>query len=311
MDRETFLRFFVLFAVFFAANVSLILSGLNMVKAIELQNGLTKVFFENLKTDPISPVVSSVIFVFSEVVLPLLPFLALSVLSVVLVLRFVPSNTEIAAAVIMAAVLAFIFKPTVAMLLVSLGFLALIPITVEESKPFRTGYSAASSFLRYFSLFLCAAVFFGMITMPNFTEVAKEKLLEGIKLILPTSEEISSLQTEVAKSYIEKGANDVKNIVEMNFASLDDEKKQACSGFKESVISGIDEYKSGLTENLQTLPETVSDKLVSQLGIFTAIANSTPILSAISFFFLLELLRPVISALGGLLNLVIGRKSAE
>ncbi len=312
MTKDVFLKLACIFGVFYLSLLSLYYSGLSVMRAVELQNELGVIFLSGLKEDPVKPILDAFSFVVSEAVVPLLPFLLLAVLGLVLVLRFVPTNPELFAVCALTSALTFLTTFSLPLTLVSLGFFSIIPLRVEEGRPFQTGYQASSEFLRYFSLFLSAALFFGILLSPEFPERARESLADAVISIMPSVQELSNLQGTIARSYITQGIEAAKTAVNSEYLKLSSEAKGACSAFRDSVVSSLDSYAESVSSSSANYSEEMSREIVENLDIFRAISNAAPFLSAVSMFFLLELFRVPLAAFGGAVYSLVGRRrSAE
>lgn len=310
IDKKTFFPQALIFGLFTLAVLSLAFSGLSAGSAVSMQNGLIAVFLKSVQSSVVAALADSVFFILQNIVLPLLPFLLLSTLGFSAVLWFKTDTKKLAAALVASAAcvlaLSLVLNITPAILIISLGYFALLlPIEFEERKTsFRTGYAFVSYIFRYLNLAVAVAVFAAILAMPDFDKSAEQQMVSSINVLLPDIGQLQQAQNEVASSFITQASASVNNIVETNYAALPGSNQTYCSGFKDSINSGIDSYKSQLLSQLQSGnssigTEQLAQEVFSKVGVFSAIAKATPLIAALSLLALLELIKPLLALAGG------------
>jgi len=310
INKKTFLPPLLIFALFFSAVASLAFSGLSAGEAVSMQNGLIAVFLKSAQTSIAAAMADSAIFVLQNIILPLLPFLLLSALGFSAVLRFKPGTKKLAAALAASAACALamslVLGVTPAILIISLGYFALLlPIEFEERKTgFMTGYAFVSYMFRYLNIAVAVAVFAAILMVPDFDKAAERQMISGVGALLPDIGQLQQAQNDAASSFINEASASVNNIVETNYAALPESNRSYCAGFKGSINSGVDSYKSQLLSQLQTGnasigTEQLAQEVFSKVGVFSAIAKATPLIAALSLLALLELIKPLLALAGG------------
>lgn len=319
IDRKTFLPPLLIFALFTLAMASLAFSGLSAGEAVLMQNGLIAVFLKSAQISIIAAIADSAFFIMRNIILPLLPFLALSALGFSAVLWFKPDTKKLAAALAASAgcalALSLVLGVTPAILIISLGYFALLmPIEFEERKTgFRTGYAFVSCAFRYLNIAVAVAVFAAILMMPDFDRSAEQQMISGVGALLPDIGQLQQAQNEAASSFINQASASVKNIVDSEYSSLAADKQAECSRFKDNVNAGVDSYKSQLLSQMQTGnasigTEQLAQEVFSKVGVFSAIAKATPLIAALSLLALLELLKPLLALAGGAVYSLAARK---
>lgn len=309
-DRKKILPLALIFALFASAVLSLALSGLSVGGAVSMQNGLIAAFLKSAQSSVVAAITDSAVFILQNAVLPLVPFLILSTLGFLSVLWFEPDSKMLAAAlagvsVVMLA-LAAALNRSPAFFIISLGYFALLlPIEFEEKRTaFRTGQSFASYMLRFANIAAAVSIFAAILMMPDFDKVAEQQMISSVTTLLPDMRQLQEAQNGVASTFIAQASSDVKNIVGTSYAAMPSGEQAQCSGFKDNINSGIDSYKSQILAQVQSGnssigTEQLAQQVFSKVGIFSAIAKSLPLISAISLFVLLEFLKPFLAIFGG------------
>ncbi len=311
LDKKALFPMLLVFALFFLAIASLMLSGLSISRAISMQNEVIAVFMKSLQSsNALSAVADSGIFILQNAALPLLPFLAFSTLGFVAVLFFKIETKKLAvslAAVAACALVAMlVLGQSPAFLIIALGYFALLlPIEFEERKTaFKTGFVFASSMLRYLNVAVAVAVLIALLIMPDFDKVAEQEMISSINILLPDMGELQQAQNEVAKTFVNQASSDVKNIIDNNYNVLSSDKQAQCSDFKNTVNSEIEDRRTQLLAQLQSGntsvgTEQLAQEVFSKISIFSAMSKVLPLIAVVSLLFLLELLKPLLALLGG------------
>ncbi len=319
IDKKTFLPPLLIFALFFSALASLMLSGLSVSKAVAMQNDVTSIFLKSIQSsNAITAIADSGIFVLQNAVLPLLPFLLFSSLGFLAVLFFRVGTKKLAASLagVFVSVLALVFAgQNPALLIIPLGYFALLlPIEFGEKKTnFKTGYAFSSFMLRFLNIAVAIAVFAAVFTMPNFDNVAEQQMISGAAALLPDINELQQAQNAIASDFINQASASVKNIVSNEYSALTEEKRTQCSEFNKAINSEIDSYKSQILSQLQAGnasigTEQLAKDVFSKVGIFSAMAKALPLTAALSLFILLEMLKPLLGLIGGAVYSLAARK---
>jgi len=309
IDKKTFLPLVLIFALFFSAVASLMFTGLSAGDAVSMQNELIAVFLKSIQSSIVAAIADSAFFILQKIILPLLPFLLLSALGFSAVLWFKPGTKKLAAALAASAAcvlaLSFVLNITPAILIISLGYFALLlPIEFEERKTsFRTGYAFVSYIFRYLNIAVAAAVFVAILAMPDFDKSAEQQMISSINALLPDIGQLQQAQNDAASSFITQASASVNNIVDAEYAALPGGNRSYCSGFKSGINSGIDSYKSQLLSQLQSGnasigTEQLAKDVFSKVGVFSAIAKALPLIAALSLLALLELIKPLLALAG-------------
>lgn len=318
-DKKTFLPPLLIFALFFSATASLLFTGLSVNKAVSMQNDITAIFLKSIQSSVVAAIFDSVVYVLQNAVLPLLPFVLFSTLGFLAVLFFRIETKKLALALagVFASVLilAFVLGQNPALLIIPLGYFALLlPIEFEERKTaFRTGYAFVSYMLRFLGMAAAIAVFIAILMMPDFDKAAEQQMISSVAAMLPDINQLQQAQADVASSFISKASFDVKNIVDNEYSALTAAKQAECSQFKDSVKSEVDSYKSEILSQMQAGnasigTEQLAQQVFSKIGIFSATAKATPLIAAISLFVLLEFLKPFFAMFGGAVYSLLNRK---
>lgn len=313
MDFKKFLPQILIFSLFFIGIISLIFSGLTITKAIIFQNEITSIFLTGLQTDVLTALIDVTFYILSNIVLPLLPFLIFSVAGVLSLLYFSPTNKELLIILTAVLFLSLLIKPSVVIGIICLGFFILIPIEFEEKKSFfKTARHMVSKSIRYFNISIAVALFFGIFLLPNFEKVSEEQMLNSINTMLPDIQELQEVQTSIAKGFIEQAYTDVNTIVDNEYVKLSQDVQTECVGLRDNIKTEVDNYKNSVFTQLETGEklgaEETAKEVFSKIGMFSAISKSIPLTSAISIFFLLEFLKPLLALIGGFVYSVIRRK---
>lgn len=318
LDKKTIIPPFIIFALFLLAVTSLMLTGLSVNKAISMQNDITAIFLKSVQSSVVTAIVDSVFYVLQSAVLPLLPFVLFSTLGFLAVLFFRIETKKLAltlAGVFASVLILVLAGQNLALLIISLGYLALLlPIEFEERKTaFKTGYAFVSYMFRFLGTATAMAVFIAILMMPNFDKVAEQQMISGVTALLPDIKQLEQAQASVASSFINEASFDMKNIVDDKYSALTTAKQAECSGFKDGVKSGVDSYKSRILLQMQAGnasigTEQLAQQVFSKVGIFSATAKATPLIAAISLFVLLEFLKPFFALVGGAVYSLLNRK---
>lgn len=317
--KKTFLPLALIFVAFVFAATSVAFSGLSAGKAVSMQNELISVFLKSLQYSIIAAIADSAFFILQNIILPLLPFLILSALGFSAALRFKPDAKKLAAALAAAAAsvlaVSFVLNVTPALLIVSLGYFALLlPIEFEERKTsFRTGYAFVSCMLRYLNIAVAVAVFAAILTMPDFDKAAEQQMISGVTALLPDMGQLQQAQNDVASSFINQASASVKNIVDNEYSSLPSGKQTECSQFKDNVKIDVNTYRTQLLSQLQSGnssigTEQLAKDVFSKVSLFSAMAKATPLIAALSLLALLEFLKPAFAMIGGAVYSLAARK---
>lgn len=319
IDKKTFLPLVLIFGLFTLAVISLAFSGLSAGNAVSMQNGLIAVFLKSAQSSIVVAIADSVFFILQNIILPLLPFLLLSALGFSAVLWFKPDTKKLAAALAASAAsvlaLSLVLNITPAILIISLGYFALLlPVEFEERKTsFKTGYAFVSYMFRYLNIAVAVAVFAAILAMQDFDRSAEQQMISGISIMLPDIGQLQQAQNDVASSFITQASASVNNIVDNEYSLLAAGKQIECSQFKDNVKTGVDSYKSQLLSQLQAGnssigTEQLAQDVFSKVGVFSAIAKATPLIAALSLLALLELIKPLLALLGGAVYSLLNRK---
>ncbi|MFZ3077888.1 MAG: hypothetical protein WA139_05505 [Candidatus Aenigmatarchaeota archaeon] len=310
IDKKTFLPPALIFGVFTLAVASLAFSGLSAGNAVSMQNELMAIFLKSVQSSIVAAMADSAFFILQKIILPLLPFLLLSALGFSAVLWFKPDTKKLAAALAASAAcvlaLSLVMNITPAILIISLGYFALLlPIEFEERKTiFKTGYAFSSYMLRYLNIAVVVAVFAAILTMPDFDKSAEQQMISGVSILLPDIGQLQQAQNDAASSFVTQASASVNNIIDSEYSLLATGKRMECSQFKDNVKTKVDSYKSQLLSQFQSGnasigTEQLAKDVFSKVGVFSAMAKATPLIAALSLLALLELIKPLLALAGG------------
>jgi len=310
IDRKAFLPPVLIFGLFTLAVASLAFSGLSAGGAVSMQNELMAVFLKSVQSSIAAAMADSAFFILQKIILPLLPFLVFSALGFSAVLWFKPDTKKLAAALAASAAcvlaLSLVLNVTPAILIISLGYFALLlPIEFEERKTsFKTGYAFASYMFRYLNIAVAAAVFVAIVAMPDFDKNAEQQMISSINVLLPDMGQLQQAQNDAASSFVTQASASVNNIVDSEYSLLATGKQMECSQFKDNVKTGVESYKSQLLSqfrsgNASIGTEQLAKDIFSKVGMFSAMAKAIPLIAVLSILALLEFLKPLLALLGG------------
>ncbi len=304
---KSYYQAIIIFIVFLSSAASLIFSGLSLTKAVSYQIAAAQLFFSELqKGDVVSASFALTSSVILNVILPLLPFMLLSAFGFVLVLYFKPRTKYLFASLTLVTVFAFLIKPSIAIVFACLGFFILIaPINFEEKQGFRNGYSFSSHMLRYFNLFVALGLFMALYINPNFEPFAKEQTVLLITEFMPNSTESAIVQKDIAKDFVTRAASGVSESINREYAKLNI--SDQCRDVKDAVDRGIENYKNSIISEIEKGDITSIDleKQISDMEIFSSLAKSLPLITALMLLFVLEIMKPFVSLAAGLLYSVL------
>lgn len=310
IDKKALIPPALISGTFALAVASLAFSGLSAGNAVSMQNELTGVFLKSAQSSVVAAIADSAVFILQKIILPLSPFLVLSALGFSAVLWFKPDTKKLAAALAASAAfvlaISFALNITPALLIISLGYFALLlPIEFEERKTgFKTGFAFASYMFRYLNIAVAVAVFAAISAMPDFDKSAEQQMVSGVAALLPNINQLQQAQSEAAIKFIDQASGSVKNIVDNEYFAMGADAQAACSRYRDSVKSGVESYRTDLMARLQDGnadigTEQLAQEVFSKVGIFSAMAKALPLITALSLLALLELLKPAIALIGG------------
>lgn len=302
MIMEKIVALCLVFVLFFSAVLSLVFSGLSLTKAISLQNEVSVLFFQELQSKEVSAaLVSSISFILNNAVLPLLPFIFLSVIGFSSIIYFKPETKYLFAVLTAVLAASVLIKFSLAIAIICLGYFpsAILLKGLEEKKTaFKTASSFTSSCLRYLNIFIALGVFLGILMMPNFEKLAEQGILSSISGLLP--QDLQQAQAGLVKTFVEQNMLSAKNIVDNEYAMLG--APQQCKDFRDNVHAGLENYKTQVIAQLQNISVGQQDlSQLPQFGFLSVFTKTIPLTAAIAIFFLFELLKPLFAAFAGLI----------
>ncbi len=299
----------MIFALLSAAIASIAFSGLSVEKAVFVQNEAAALFLNSLRAGALDAIVSPAAFVIQNAALPLLPFLVLSVLSFAAAFLLKPGIKALAASLAMLTAFAlfmiFALGTSPALFIVTLGYFALLlPFKFDGHRTrFMSGYAFSSSMLRCLNLAAAAAIFAAVLMFPNLEKVAERQMVSGAASFLPDE---SRMRNDFAGALASQASSAMKNIIDSEYSAIPPDKQAACSQFRDSLKSGADSYKASMLSQLRTGNSSagagqLAQEALSGTGVFSMMAGALPFTAALSLLALLELLKPLLAALGGAL----------
>lgn len=307
-------NFAVLFAVFFLSITTLAFSGLSVSKAISAQNDVMNLFVSSAATDILSAIIASIIYTL-QMLLPLLPFLVFSAIGFFLILYLNADYKSLLAALVCVALLSFLVKPSLAILLAALGFLPslLIKKTFEpRSTALKSVNAFVSSCLRWLNIFVVFGLFLAVYAIPNYEKIAEQQMLQSMSTFMPDLGKLQQYQTEQAKEFVDQAYTGLRLAGDAEYANLSLALQTECSPAKDAIYSGIESYKNAIISQLggggtEIGAEQLTEQVIKATPALSAVFKALPLLAAVSLFFLLELLKPFLVLLAGAAFLLLSR----
>lgn len=291
--------------VFFVAILYLTFSSLTISKAITSQTEIFSIFMKSLaEKDVLFALFESLGYIFFEIVLPLLPFLLLIALGF-LMLFWLKIETKffLAAQFLFLLATFFLSSFSVVILLTYIGVLfasfILLKTFEPSKKKFLTGSSLTSKGLRFVNIFFAIGLFFGLyLNFQSYQGLIIESNANLIRVFVPDLSQLQKFQSE----FVNKTADDLKESIQKQYDQVPSEIKNQCKPVYDSIIAGIEDYKIQVNERMQAQRiEDVQEELIKSFPIIEQTINATPLFLAIALFALLEILRPFVSLLFGII----------
>ncbi len=321
-DKKELFSMMLVFLLFALAITSLAFSGLSVNRALSMENDVTGVFLKSAQTSIAAAIFDSGVFILQNAVIPMLPFLVFSALGffAILFFRVEAKKLAVASAAVLALTAAYVLAlaQSPALMIIPLGFIVpILPLEFEERRSaFRTGYAFVSRMIHYLNIFLALAIFTAIFILPDFDKVAEEQMISSVGALLPDAGQLQQAQSGIASNFINQASASVKNIIDNEYSSLPSGKQTECSQFKDSVKIDVESYRTQLITQLQSGnssigTEQLAKDVFSKISLFSAIAKALPLIAALALFALLELIKPLFAAIGGIAYHLAAGKSGK
>lgn len=307
-------NFAVLFAIFFLSISSLAFSGLSTSRAMSMQNDIMNLFVSEAAANILSALASVALYTI-QALLPLLPFLVFSAIGFFLILYLNADYKILSAALVCVALLSFLVKPSLAILLAALGFLPslLIKKTFEpRSTALKSVNAFVSSCLRWLNIFVVAGLFFAIYATPDYDKIAEQQMLQSMNSFIPDLGKLQQYQTEQAKEFVDQAYTGLRLAGDVEYANLSLALQTECSPAKDAIYKGIENYKNAIISQLggggtEIGAEQLTEQVIKATPALSAVFKALPLLTAVSLLFLLELLKPFLVLLAGAAFLLLSR----
>lgn len=300
--------------LFFLALISLFFSGLSFEKAIVLESqGFSKFLKDLSERDFFYALIEFLKTIFYEAIIPLLPFLILMMLGFSLIVLFkkkIDFHALMLIQVIFFALILFV-KLSLISILIYLGiiFTSFSIRKFEDKINFSSGSSLTQNSMRWLGIFISVGFFLSLqLNLNNFHNLIYKSNMEFIKNLVPDVENIVKARTSEASRFINETTEGIKNGLSDTYSKLDLSQREKCGFMYTGLMSAIDNYKIEANKKLYERAENEEKRIeeyVEQIVPFDQLIKITPLLLSLILFTLLEIIRPFLSLLFGLIFLLI------
>lgn len=298
--------------IFFIAVLYLTYSGLTISKAIEFQSETFSIFMKSLaEKDVLLALSESISYIFLNIILPLLPFLFLIAFGFLALFWFkIETKFFFAAHILFLLATFFLSNFSITVLLAYIGIIignfVLLKTFEPSKKKFLTGSSLTSKGLRFLNIFLAVGLFFGLyLNFQSYEGLIIESNVNLIRTVAPNATQLQNFQLEFVNSTVDE----LKQSIQNQYDQAPSETKEQCKPVYDSIIIGIEDYKNQVNERMKAQEVgDIQEELIRSFPIIGQIINATPLFLAISLFALLEILRPFIALIFGIIYSLIKSK---
>lgn len=305
MNAKTFSISIIPAILFTVGIIFFAYSPLTMTKAINVQNQVFVLFFDQLKSvDLLTALSVSFEYFFVNVLWVVIIFLLLEssgFLVYLYYLKNVDIRAVVASQVVMILSVLTVTNFSITMFLISLsllvGTLWMHKSFEPEKKVFSTGYNVITSKIGLLSIFLAIGILLSLtINMGKYEKEMQQTNMDLIKNFMPDMSEAKDAQ----KKQVTQLADGLKYVVDERYNYLPEENKSACSSFYQGLNQSLDNYKEQMSNKIDNGNITFSEQdLLQAFPLFNLIVKATPVIIAISAYALLAVLTPVMGFFGG------------
>ena len=299
----------------FLGILSLFYSGLTFEKAIRFETEIFSTFLKNLtEVDFFFAFFEALKAIFQEIILPLLPFLLLTMLGFASAFLM---KVEFPAFMLF-QVFFFVFLLFLNLSLMSifiyLGIVA-ASLSLKNFKRkeinFSSGSSLIQSCMKWLTVFVSIGFFLSLqLNLQGYYRVIHRANMDFIKAFLPDIDSFARAQAFQASQFINETTDGIKNALSDAYSKLDVQQKEACGIMYTALVSAIDDYKTQANKKVYQEIEDADKKVeeyVEQVIPFDQIVKITPLILSILLFTLLEILKPLLALLFGILFSLAGK----
>jgi len=190
-----------------------------------------------------------------------------------------------------------------------LGMLWMSKTFEPRKNNFSTGYFVISSRLNLLNIFLAIGIFLAILmNMQVYQQQIADSNTRMMGSFIPNKTDVKDAQ----KMQIEELTEDIKYIQTLRYQSSSDNVINQCKPVYESMMSGLDDYKNRVFEELdkKDLP-VVGDEVKNYFPFFDLLEKLSPLSLAFSAYFLVYILIPVMGIFGGIVYSIIRRKKLK
>ncbi len=297
-------------AMFLLAVLYLSFSSLTVSKAIGLENEFVLLFLDSIAAkDVFLALIDCFLLLLTEVLLPFLPFFLLLGFGSLLMLLLKDDINILFFLPLQIAFLALAYLLSLTMMLTYLGILIGSLLLLKTFQPSKSAFATGSAFIaKHISLaciFLCIGLFFSLyLNFSSYEKPINDKNIELMQEIMPDTNSMQSLQSQLANQTadgIERSINDQYRTLQV---------AEVCEPLFGAIVAGLGNYKDEVarqTQNQTYVNEQLNQYVTGSVPIFSQLVKATPLILAVALFSVLQLLQPFVSALFGLIYLIIGR----
>jgi len=300
--------------LFFVGVISLFFSGLNFEKAIVLESHAFSKFLKDLEERDFFFALAEILkTIFYEAIIPLLPFLFLTTLGFSLILllkKEIDFNTFMFIQAIFFS-LAIFLKPSLLLIFIYLGIIitSFSMRKLEEKINFSSGFSLSQNSMKWLSIFVSIGFFLSLqLNLNNYYNLIYKSNMDFIKNMVPDVENLIKYQRIEASRFINETTEGIKNGLSNAYSKLDQNQRETCGFVYTSLVKAIDDYKIEANKKLYEKTESEEKRIeeyVEQIVPFDQLIKITPLLLSLLLFTLLEIIRPFLSLIFGLIFFLI------
>ncbi len=294
--------------LFFLAVLSLFFSGLSFEKAIVLESQAFSKFLKDLREREFFYAFGEILkTVFLEAVIPLLPFLFLTILGFSLIL-LLKREIDFPALMLIQAMffaLALFINLSLISIFIYLGIIttSFSIKKLEDKINFSSGSSLSQSSMKWLSIFISVGFFLNLqLNLNSYYNLIYKSNMDFIKSMIPDVESLIKAQTSEASRFINETTEGIKSSLSSAYSKLDLTQREACNFMYNSLVNAINDYKIEANKRLYEKIEREEkgiEEYVEQIVPFDQLIKITPLLLSILLFTLLEIIKPFLSLIFG------------
>ena len=299
----------------FLGILSLFYSSLTFEKAIRLESEIFSTFLKNLtEANFFFALFEALKAIFQEIIIPLLPFLFLTMLGFSLAflikVEFPPFMLFQA---IFFSILLFLNLSLMAIFIylgIVVASLSLKNFGRREIN-FSSGSSLTRSCMKWLTVFVSIGFFLSLqLNLQGYYKVIHQANIDFIKMFVPDINSFVRAQASQASQFINETTDGIKNALSDAYSKLDTQQKEACGLMYTALVSAIDDYKTEANKKVYQEIEGADKKVeeyVEQIVPFDQIVKITPLILSILLFTLLEILKPFLALFFGIFFSLAGK----